>query len=229
MQQHARHQGDDQPRALTVRRASQVGRGEAERSLYNRRWTDEEDDFVMCHHETMSDTDMAAALSRTPNGIEVRRSRDLNLLKNTRSPDWTEEEEAMVQALYGKVDSGFLAAVLCRSTKALTARAHVLGVHGRKRWSKDEDDILRKHYPYVPVRRFAHLLPDRNLPIIYHRALRLSLTHAPSYMAKAPHARFHTYPPELQELIRLHKKVERKLRDVQTQYRKHEGSPVQGA
>lgn len=135
----------------------------------------------------------------------------------------------MFRSLYGKVDTGFLAGMLCRPVSALWAHAFCLKVQSRNRWSHEEDEILRAHFPRAPVSQFVTLLPGRTKKNIYHRAKALSLTRDLPYLLGPWHMKFHGYPVELRELIRLHNQVERKLRDVQTQHRKPARPPVQGA
>lgn len=96
--------------------------------------------------------------------------------------------------------------------------------------SHEENEILRKHFPSIPVTQFAELLPARSLQSIYSRADKLASSRDPSYMLRSSKDRwFRAYPLELQSLIRLYNRVERKLCPVQTQHRKLEGPPVQGA
>lgn len=43
------------------------------------------------------------------------------------------------------------------------------------RWNKDEDQILKNNFGIITVKKFAHLLPNRNISTIYYRAERLGL------------------------------------------------------
>lgn len=137
----------------------------------------------------------------------------------------------MLVALYGKVDTLFLAAVLDRPVRQV--RSHVFEARlpvDRNLWSSEEDEILRRYFPYAPVTQFAELLPGRGLKTIYGRANTLALSRDPSYMLRSAKQRwFRAYPPELQSLIHLFNQVERRLRDVQAKHRKHERPPIQGA
>jgi hypothetical protein len=42
-------------------------------------------------------------------------------------------------------------------------------------WSDEEIDILKKNYPYVDNKELSQLLPNRSLPSIQHKAVRLGL------------------------------------------------------
>jgi hypothetical protein len=183
-----------------------------------RRWTDEDDAFIRRHCGSMTDAEMAAALSRSRVGVVGRRLQVLQLRKRIPLPTWSAEDDAMFQALYGEVDTFFLAAVLSRPVTALWTRAYWLDLQSRGAWSPEEDEILREQYPRAPVNQFAHLLPGRTDRNIYHRAGVLALSRGLPYLLGSWRMRFHAYPPELQSLIRLHNKVERKLLDVKTKY-----------
>lgn len=184
------------------------------------RWTREEDAFIKRHCEAMTDAAMATALGRSRDATSVRRRQITPFLRGTSPQRWTAEDNAMLVALYGKVDTLFLAAVLDRPVRQL--RSHVFEVRlpvDRNLWSSEEDAILRRHFPYAPVTLFAELLPGRGLKTIYGRANKLALSRDPSYMLRSAKQRwFHAYPPDLQSLIHLFNQVERRLRDVQAKH-----------
>jgi hypothetical protein len=183
-----------------------------------RHWTADDDAFIRRHCESMTDAEMATALRRSRVGVVGRRLQVLQLRKRMPLPIWSPEDDAMFQALYGEVDTFFLAAVLSRPVTALWTRAYWLDLQSRGAWSPEEDEILREQYPRAPVNQFAHLLPGRSDRNIYHRAGVLALSRGLPYLLGSWRMRFHAYPPELQSLIRLHNKVERKLLDVKTKH-----------
>jgi hypothetical protein len=197
--------------------------------LSRRHWAADDDAFIRTHWETMTDAKMAAVLGRSRVSVLIRRINVLELRKRAPLPIWGAEDDDMFQTLYGEVDTFFLAAVLSRPVTALWTRAFWLNLQSRGAWSQEEDEILREHYPRAPVNQFAHLLLGRTDRNIYHRASVLALSRGPSYLLDSWRMRFHAYPPELQSLIRLHNKVERKLHHVQAQHRKPEGPSIQGA
>ncbi|HUD34980.1 MAG TPA: hypothetical protein VMR43_18615 [Variovorax sp.] len=122
----------------------------------------------------------------------------------------------MLQAPYGVVDTMFLAVVLFRPAAVLRSRASGTGLHGRKPWSHDEDEILRRQFPSTSVIDLAEMLPGRGLNSIYRRAEVLSLTRDLSFLISGSnHAKFRAYPPQLRSLRQLHHHVDRKLRDVE--------------
>jgi hypothetical protein len=161
---------------------------------------------------------MAAALGRSRASVVLRRLNVLELRKRAPLPIWGAADDAMFQALYGEVDTFFLAAVLSRPVTALWTRAYWLDLQSRGAWSPEEDEILRAQYPCAPVNQFAHLLPGRTDRNIYHRAGVLALSRGLPYLLGSWRMRFHAYPPELKSLIRLHRRVERKLQDVQAKH-----------
>ncbi|MGF6526054.1 hypothetical protein [Variovorax sp. PvP013] len=162
---------------------------------------------------------MAAALGRSSDAISLRRQRITQVLKRKSPQKWDAEQDFLLAELYGKVDTVFLAAVLGRSLRVLRDRASLMGLQIKNLWSPEEDAILREHFPYAPVSRFAKLLPARGLGSIYDRADTLALSRDPSYMLRTPKLRrFWAYPPELRSLIQLFNQVERRLRDVQAKH-----------
>ena len=46
---------------------------------------------------------------------------------------------------------------------------------GRRRWSKEEDDVLRQEYPTRAIKELCALLPNRTAATIYQRAAVLKL------------------------------------------------------
>lgn len=186
--------------------------------LSRRHWAEEDNAFICRHWEAKTDAEMAVALGRSRVSVLLHRINVLNLRKRAPLPMWGAADDAMFQALYGEVDTFFLAAVLRRPVTALWTRAFWLNLQSRGAWSPEEDEILRDQYPCAPVNEFAHLLPGRSDRNIYHRAGVLGLVRGLPYLLGSWHMRFHAYPPELQSLIRLHNHVERKLQHVKTQH-----------
>lgn len=184
-----------------------------------RRWTEDDDAFIELHCESMTDAAMATALGRSKAAIGLRRLKTLQLPKMAKPDRWSSEENHLFHVLYGEVDTLFLAAVLSRPASTLRSRAFGLGLHRRKPWSHDEDEILRRRFPSTSVTDFVEMLPGRGLNSIYRRAEALLLTRDLSFLISgSSYAKFRAYPPQLRTLMQLHKQVERKLRDVQTQY-----------
>ena len=211
-----------------------VQRGRKKRVTANepgssRRWTDTDDAFILSHCAAMTDSEMAQALDRSRVGVLIRRLKVLGIRKAAPLNVWSDDDDAMLKTLYGEVDTTFLAAILSRPSEALRARAFYLRLRKRHEWTPGEEEILRKHYPCVPVPEFANLLPGRTDRNIYHRADVLGLERDGTYVLGCRRQRFHAYPSELQSLIRLHNQVKRKLEDVKTQYRELERPSVQGA
>lgn len=214
MPQRKRKRVTDDRRPDADRRRRTTGR-QANRA---RRWTDEDDAFFLGRCEAMTDTQIAEALGRSRVGVLIRRLKVLGLQKAAPLSPWTVEDDAMLQALYGRVDTPFLAAMLFRPEEALWSRAFYLRLRTREAWSPEEDALLRKYYPCVPVPEFARLLPGRTDRNIYHRAGVLGLERGGAYFLRSWRQRFHAYPPELRSLIRLHNQVQRKLQDVEAQH-----------
>lgn len=204
--------------SLTLPKGSNVSRERTPGRGHGHRWTREDDAFIQSHCESMTDTEMAVELGRSRVSVLMRRLKILQLRKKVNLPRWKPEDDDLLQELYGEVDTNFLAAVLSRPVATLRSRAYRLSIQNRGAWSCEEDDILRKHYPDLPVSEFAVLLPGRLVRSIYYRAQVLSLSRSSSYLLSSWLMRFHSYPPELKSLIRLHRQVERKLQHVQAQH-----------
>jgi hypothetical protein len=52
-------------------------------------------------------------------------------------------------------------------------------------WTKDEMDIIQKHYPYMEVKHLQTMLPGRSLRAIYAKANQLGISvrsHTASFM-----------------------------------------------
>ena len=229
MPKHANQQAIDAPTppgggSVMRKRAT----GKAQKRA--RCWTDKDEAFIELHSGSMTDAEMAAALGRSIEAIRHRRLGILGLRKAPARENWSAESRAMLEALYGEVDTSFLAAMLCCSVPRMRQYAWRMGLQAAGFWSREEDEILRNHLPHTPIAQFAELFPGRSLQAIYGRAHTLALSREPSYMLRSPKRRWScAYPPELKSLISLLHQVERKLHHVQAQHRKHEGPPIQGA
>lgn len=158
---------------------------------------------------------MAVVLGRSRLAVRYRRLNILRLPKAAAAERWTAENEAMLEALYGRVPPDFLAAVLSCSAPAMRQHAWHLGLQAPRLWSREEDEILRKHFPCSHITELAKLMPGRTPAGIYRRANALSIGRGlPYLLSKWRYAKFNSYPPELRSLIRLHHQVKRKLQDV---------------
>lgn len=122
----------------------------------------------------------------------------------------------MLRALYGTVDTAFLA--LSRPLESLWARAFYLRLRSRRAWLPAEDEILREYFPRLPVPQFAALLPGRSDRNIYHRAKALALERSEGYVLSSWEQRHYAYPRDLRSLIRLQNIVLRKLKRVEAKH-----------
>lgn len=156
-----------------------------------RRWTEDDDAFLLSYCASMTDAQIAKALGRSRVGVLTRRLKVLSLQKAPPFTFWTEEEDVMLGALYGTVETIFLAAILSRPEESIRARAFYLRLRCRDAWLPEEDEILRQHYPCQPVNEFAELLPGRTDRNIYYRARKLSLERNGAYVLGSWRQRYH--------------------------------------
>lgn len=139
----------------------------------------------------------------------------------------------MLALLYGQVDRAYLAAMLDRTYMAMKHRAVCSGLSAQAKpklaWSEEEDRTLRESFATLPFSDLCLLLPGRTEAAIGCRARDKGLRRELAYVQGAKKRWFWAYPAELQELIRLQREVERKLRDVEAKHRKPARAPLQGA
>jgi hypothetical protein len=129
---------------LAVRKLG-YGRG------WGRAWTAEEDALlIQAYAKGTSLTPLRQQLGRTPGSLRHRaeylklRGSHANRNGWRLGPDWTEADEALLRAEYGRTGTKALAAKLGRTKAAVTSRANSLGlVHGYIRpFSDDETKAL---------------------------------------------------------------------------------------
>lgn len=99
---------------------------------------------------------------------------------------WSKSEHRRLRGLYPIMRTPQLAVLLGRTTKAVAARAKILGVQknlgngGRRKWSPAEDRWLRATYPNISTVSIAKKM---HVPIftVYQRAKKLGLGKSTAY------------------------------------------------
>jgi hypothetical protein len=93
-----------------------------------------------------------------------------------RAPNWTPEEDAILEEVYPKGGAKAVQSHLPRRTiGAIRWRACFIGVDRAASWRSGEDKIIRKHYPNGGANACSKLM-SRSLRAIYQRAFTLGVT-----------------------------------------------------
>ncbi len=148
-------------------------------------WT-VDDDQIICQRYANEGASPAlqAELKRTRKSI-VRRANELGL--SYRMPPWTQEEDDMLRAHYGRVIAEEMSALLggARKWQAILARASTLGLTDPGLWSTEEDQVLRDFYPDGRWKIIYQRLPKRNLNAIRNRIALLGVAMKPEAKQRA--------------------------------------------
>ncbi|WP_436883402.1 hypothetical protein [Enterobacter asburiae] len=137
-------------------------------------WTVKDLTFLENNYGTMSVTELAALLRRTPGAVGLMA--DKLGCRRKGSTSWSEAEMEMIRQHYSRgVDAEALSRLLPgRSVSAIFARAILLGVQSGRFWREDELRILKAQYPVVGT-AVMHQLPGRNEVAVRVMARRLGL------------------------------------------------------
>lgn len=159
-----------------------------------RRWTEEEDAIVRQMAEAgLRDKDIAERLSRPQSSVTDRRI-SLGVFHNRA---WTDEEKDYLRKVYPSMRAADIARVLGRTEKTIYVKARSLGLkksrewfrqvcgkilvsHIRK-WTHEEDEYIRAHYPDEPAEDVAKVL-GRTVNAVRKRAIDSHIRKSPEYM-----------------------------------------------
>ena len=135
-----------------------------------RPWTPEEDDILRKYFPQMG-AKAATLLSGRTRGACQKRASNMGL---TDRKVWTPEEEALLREKYPTMGRKVAGLLPNHSANACQMRAQVLGVrkadyHRAKKWSTEEDDVIREHYPYMGTGVQSYL-PGRTRDACQQRA-----------------------------------------------------------
>lgn len=158
---------------------------ERRRDLPNRPWTEKEDRAMRKGYGKRPVEELAESLGRTPGAVQSRaRTLGLRQPPKPRAGEhrhWTPEEEKLLRKEYGRIPAKELAARLGRTVKSVHLRAIKSGLseskprtNPMKRWTKGEDEELRKGFGRLPLKELAARL-DRTIDSINGRARMLGL------------------------------------------------------
>lgn len=96
--------------------------------MTTRKFTDEQDQFIISNISTMTSGQVAKALDMNLNSVK-NRARVLGVRFSAGIPDWTEKQDATLRDMAGYHPVSQIAAACRRSNKAVMMRAHVLGLN----------------------------------------------------------------------------------------------------
>lgn len=111
------------------------------------RWTIADLEFIEAHYGSMSSAEMAAKLGRTVGSLGLMA--DKLGVRCQRSPNWTEDEEAILRKHYvaGAGIDRLLTLLPGRQANAIFLKAERLGLTSGRYWREEEIQILRDYYP----------------------------------------------------------------------------------
>lgn len=140
----------------------------------------------------------------------------------------TAQRDALIKALMSTETDSTIAALLGTSRASISHRRHKLRLLHRQPilWSEDEKRMLADMAPSMSNVELSELL-GRSAQSIRRCLNRNGISRPPTFYLERGRP-FDAYPPELQEVIRLHNKVKRKLDETEDHSRPAR-SPVRSA
>lgn len=164
-----------------------------------------------------------------PRVVCSRRCAGLRRWAATGAAAITAQRDALIEALMSTETDSTIAALLGTSRTSIAHRRKKLGLlHQRPfyPWRADEKRMLADLAPSMSNKELAELL-GRPAESIERCLKRNGILRPPTFYLERGMP-FHAYPPELQEVIRLHNKVKRRL-DEKEDHRRSTRSPVRAA
>ena len=123
------------------------------------------------------------------------------------------QRDALIKALMSTETDSMIAALLGTSRTSISHRRQKLRLLHQQPilWSEDEKRMLADMAPSMSNNELSELL-GRSAESIHRCLKRNGIKRPPTFYFERVKP-FHAYPPELQEVIRLHNKVKRRLGD----------------
>lgn len=152
-------------------------------SKNQKRWTKEEDRFLIQHYGAMTLQKMGEHLHRSKESVNKRLTR-LNLRASDTAlrKKWTLEQDAFLQENIDIMNNREMAHSLGRSPSSIATRIKVLGLTRKtamRRWTLQEDEYLLRYYGIKPLSHISAKL-QRSVQALESRLSRLEV-----YGAKA--------------------------------------------
>lgn len=89
---------------------------------------------------------------------------------------WKAEEIELLRKQYGVIPINDLALLFNTTYQKVVDKAHKIGLNSKltsgELWSKEEDQVLEKHFEYAPKRQLEKLFPNRTWYAILQRGLK---------------------------------------------------------
>lgn len=141
---------------------------------YHNNMTEEDYEYVRQNYQQQEIKDIAEHLHKAPQTIH-RAMRKMKLYKN---PQWTEDDICFLKENYGKLSNKAIGLKLDRTAKAVSGKAHGLGLVKNPsctNWTEEELDILKQNVSKLDYEELHKLLPNRTITAIYNKVYELQL------------------------------------------------------
>lgn len=119
-----------------------------------KRWTTEDDNYILENYKTMSICELATHLDRSERMIKLRGNK-LGINFQNR---WSDYELAFVRENYPSMDLQEMSAVLNRTVGAIHQAAYSLGIKRDDKWTEDEISYLIEHHKTKTYREICEAL-----------------------------------------------------------------------
>lgn len=138
-------------------------------------WTEEEREFIRDNYGAMLVKDIAKHPDRTIHSVNA----EVDRMELYKDKPWSEEELEYLKNNYLFEEHKEIAKRFGRSTCAITAKCHDLGLRKKESpWSEEEIEYVRNNYQDLPTREIAAYL-NRSMSAIQLKGKRLGLKKSP--------------------------------------------------
>ena len=140
-----------------------------------RKWSEKDTEFLKNNYGTMTYKEMSVLIGWSEGTIKNKAS-ELGISR--KAEVWTKEQEELMKENYPYSTTEELLTIFPeRTAKSIKAKAERMGLEkiiGKKMvyWSKDEVELLRKHYPSKDKEFFKSVLPNKKWTQIQQKASR---------------------------------------------------------
>ena len=142
----------------------------------NRRWTNEEINFLKANYSSMSWENLLSNLSRWKKVDLIEKASTLGIKRDVYY--WTDEDVAILSNNYSSQgDAKKVYELLDHKfdLRSIYEKAHKLGLATRSYWTDKEDKLLKEFYSIKSMDEICQMLPNRRRTAIISHALSLGL------------------------------------------------------
>jgi predicted transcriptional regulator len=154
-------------------------------SKNQKRWTKEEDTFLIEHYGAMTLQKMGEHLHRSKESVNKRLTRlNLRASNTVLRKKWTPEQDAFLQRNIDSMNNREIANSLGRSPSSIATRIKVLRLTRKtsmRRWTVQEDDYLLRYYGVKSLLQISAKL-QRSVQALESRLSRLEVYGAKSHV-----------------------------------------------